>query len=69
MTNDSKWLALAGAAAYVDVSVDTISRRAIAWQDSPVPGKLRWGYLKLGEQTRQERRYLVDDLDALVVKK
>jgi hypothetical protein len=47
--------------------VDTIERRAIPWQDDPVPGKLRYKHLKLGEETRQERRYCEEDLEALLV--
>ena len=61
------WLSRKGAAEKLDVSVDTIERRAIHWQDEPVPGKLRYKYLKLGEETRQERRYCEEDLEALLV--
>ena len=54
-----------GAAVYIDVSVDTISRRAIEWpkDGQPLPAKVRWKPLKLGEGTRQEHRYYVPDLD------
>jgi hypothetical protein len=62
-----KWLSLSGAAEYIDVSNDTISRRAVPWADQPVPGCIRWKYLKLGENTRQERRYFSEDLEALLV--
>jgi hypothetical protein len=61
------WLSRKGAAEKLDVSVDTIDRRAIPWQEDPVPGKLRYKYLKLGEETRQERRYCEEDLEALLV--
>ena len=61
------WLSRKGAAEKLDVSVDTIERRAIPWQDYPVPGRLRYKYLKLGEETRQERRYCEEDLEALLV--
>jgi hypothetical protein len=61
------WLSRKGAAEKLDVSVDTIERRAIPWQDEPVPGKLRYKHLKLGEETRQERRYCEEDLEALLV--
>ena len=61
------WLSRKGAAEKLDVSVDTIERRAIPWQDEPVLGKLRYKYLKLGEETRQDRRYCEEDLDALLV--
>jgi hypothetical protein len=49
------------------LSEDTINRRGIPWQEWPVPGKLRWKLLKLGEGTRMERRYLCDDLNTLLV--
>jgi len=66
-----KWLSLSGAAAYLDVSDDTILRRAIPFDeknpDGWVEGKIRWKYLKLGQNTRQDRRYIVDDLDRLLV--
>ena len=64
---DCRWFALSSAAKYLDVSEDTINRRGIPWQECPVPGKLRWKPLKLGEGTRMERRYLRDDLEALFV--
>lgn len=62
-----RWFALGSAAKFIDVSEDTINRRAIPWQECPVPGKLRWKPLKLGEGTRMERRYFLDDVEALLV--
>jgi len=59
-----QWLSLSGAAEYLDVSNDTISWRAVPWSDEPVSGMIRWKSLKLGEGTRQERRYFVEDLEA-----
>lgn len=64
----NKWLSLSGSAEYLDVSTDTVLRRAVPWSDDYVPGKVRWKYLKLGEGTRQERRYWVEDLGAMLVK-
>jgi hypothetical protein len=61
------WLSRRGATEKLDVSVDTVERRAIPWQDEPVTGRLRYKYLKLGDQTRQDRRYCEEDLDALLV--
>ena len=66
MSEITRWASLGGAAAYLDVSVDTIGRRAVAWQDTPVPGKIRYKLLTLGVDTRQERRYCVEDLEALL---
>lgn len=68
MFDDCRWFSLGSAARYLDVSADTINRRATPWCDNPVPGKLRWKLLKLGEGTRMERRYLRDDLDAMLIK-
>ncbi len=65
--NNNNWKCLSGGADHIDVSADTILRRAIPWSDEPVPGKVRFKYLKLGVDTRQERRYYVPDLDALLV--
>jgi len=42
------WLSIKAAAAKVSVSVDTINRRALEWQDEPVPGRIRFKRLKLG---------------------
>ena len=62
------WLALSGAAEYIDVSTDTISRRAVEWPKDNllVPGKVRYKHLKFGDATRQERRYYVPDLVAML---
>jgi hypothetical protein len=67
---DTEWLSLSGAARYLDVSPDTISRRGIDWpkDGKPVLGKLRRAPLKLGDDTRQEKRYIVDDLESLIQK-
>ena len=61
------WLSRREAARKVSVSADTIERRSVPWQDDPVLGKLRYKYLKLGEGTRQERRYFEPDVEALLV--
>lgn len=60
------WLSLGGIAAYIDVSTDTVLRRAIPWQDLPVRGKIRFKHLKLGDGTRQERRYYAQDATDLL---
>jgi hypothetical protein len=67
MNSNGMWLSLSGAAEYLDVSNDTLGRRATEWQNEPVIGKVRWKYLKLGDNTRMERRYYAPDLDALLV--
>jgi hypothetical protein len=63
----TRWLSLGAAAKFLGVSDETISRRATLWRNEPVSGKLRWKYLKLGEDTRKERRYVLDDLEAMLV--
>jgi len=60
------WPLPSGAAEHLDVSNDTLRRRATQWQNDPVIGKVRWTYLKLGDNTRMERRDYVPDFDALL---
>lgn len=77
MSEKTMWASLGGAAAYIDVSPDTILRRAVPWPEKrgmphydpgdPVPGKVRWKFLKLGEHTRQDRKYYVPDLEQWLV--
>jgi hypothetical protein len=63
------WFSASGAANFLDVSTDTILRRAIPWpkDNNPILGKIRYKRLKLGENTRQERRYFRPDLESLLV--
>ena len=61
-----QWYTRKSAAAFLDVSVDTIERRAIPWSLDPVPGRLRYRLLRLGENTREGRRYYGADLEALL---
>jgi hypothetical protein len=62
-----EWLALESAAAYIDVSPDTIKRRRIPWQEEPVRHRIRFKLLELGDGTRSKRRYYRPDLEALLV--
>jgi len=61
------WLSRKQAAAKISVSVDTVERRAVAWTPEPVTGKIRFKLLKLGDDTRQERRYFEPDVEALLL--
>jgi hypothetical protein len=61
------WLRASNAAEFIDVSTDTICRRALAWRDTAVPGKIRYKLLKLGPDTRMERRYFRPDLELMLV--
>jgi len=66
-----KWLSLGTAAEYLDCSADTVCRRAIPWQEEAAKGRIRFKLLQLNEDKskRRERRYFLDDLDALLVSK
>ena len=61
------WLSRKDAAKKISVSVDTVERRAHPWQDDRVLGRIRFKLLRLGEDTRQERRYFEPDVEALLV--
>lgn len=61
------WLSLSAAAEYLDCSKDTIVRRSVLWDDAHETGTIRYKLLKLGKDTRMERRYYVPDLDRLLV--
>jgi hypothetical protein len=61
------WLSRKEVAKKISVSVDTVERRAVPWQDQRVPLKIRFKLLKLAEDTRQERRYFEADVEALLV--
>lgn len=61
------WLSVSEAARFLDVSVDTIARRGIPWQEIHVPGRLRYKLLNLGGE-KKERRYTVEDCEALLEK-
>lgn len=70
MNEKPTWARLSCAAAIIDVSDDTILRRAVLFVGKPSEihlhpcpaGRIRFLNLKLGEKTRQERRYYVPDL-------
>jgi hypothetical protein len=61
-----RWLSVRGAAAKIDASTDTIERRAIPWQDTPVAYSIRYKYLVLDEGGERTRRYFEPDLEALI---
>lgn len=69
VTTMNYWLSRKDAAKKIGVSVQTIQRRAIAWDDNGgfIPGKVRFKFLKLDDDTRQERRYYEPDVEALLV--
>jgi hypothetical protein len=61
------WLSLKSAAAKLDLSEDTILRRAINWCPERVPKRIRYKHLRLDDNTREERRYFERDLEAMLV--
>jgi len=70
MTERTLWASLSGAAQLVDVSTDTILRRAVEFLGNPneihrqpcPEGMVRFMKLRLGKDTRQDRRYYTPDL-------
>jgi hypothetical protein len=60
------WLSRKDAIRKISVSVDTVERRAVPWQEQRVPQQIRFKLLKLAEDTRQERRYFEPDVEALL---
>jgi hypothetical protein len=70
MSKKTLWASLSGAAEFIDLSPDTILRRAVEYRGNPdeihlhpcPEGKVRRMKLKLGDDTRQEGRYYLPDL-------
>jgi hypothetical protein len=69
VTTMNLWLTRRDAARKIGVSVQTIQRRAVPWNDNAgfMSGKVRFKFLKLDDDTRQERRYYEPDVEALLV--
>ena len=61
------WLSRKDAAAKISVSTETIDRRALAWQKEPMPNRIRYKLLKLGDDTRKQRRFFEPDIEAMLV--
>lgn len=64
--NVAVWLSAKEAAKKLSVSTDTIERRAIPWQDTGEPHKVRYKYLVLDEGAEPVRRYYESDVEALL---
>ena len=64
--NVTVWLSAKEAAKKLNVSTDTIGRRAIPWQDAGEPYKVRYKYLVLDEGAEPVRRYYEPDVEALL---
>ncbi len=63
----SEWLSKQQAAALIDVSHDTIERRAIPWTEQPVRFKVRFKYMKLDAESRPLPRYYRPDVEAFLL--
>lgn len=61
--DDARWVKAKSLAALLDVSRDTIERRAVAWQETPVPHRFRYKWLQLDAATPPERRYFLRDAE------
>ena len=61
--DDARWVKAKSLAALLDVSRDTIERRAVAWQETPVPHRFRYKWLQLDPTTPPERRYFLRDAE------
>jgi hypothetical protein len=65
-----QWLCCSHASAMIDVSDDTIQRRAVPWDDKvgSREGKIRYKHLDLnpGSRKKKERRYYAPDVLALL---
>lgn len=61
------WLRCKTIAEILDVSRDTVERRAIPWQDHPVRHCFRYKLLELSPDTDPERRYYLPDVKTFLV--
>ncbi len=62
------WLSRREAAKLILISVDTIKRRSIPWNDDSIKGKIRWKWLVLDANGRRLRRYFRPDVVAMTKK-
>lgn len=60
------WLSAREAAKQIGKSADTIERRGIPWQGTPVPFRLRYTFLVLDRGADAIRSYYEPDLEALL---
>lgn len=62
----SLWLSSKSAAAFVDVSEETICMLALPWQEKPVPRRVRCKLLQIVAGTKGEARFFGPDLERLL---
>jgi hypothetical protein len=58
---NERWVKCSTLCHYLDISDDTVTRRAIPWQDDHVPYKFRWKEFPLDEDKEPEKRYYFPD--------
>ena len=62
-----KWMSGKDAAEYAGYSRDWVEHRAIPWEASPVPYRIRYKLVKGSPTSEPVRRYWQPDIDALFV--
>jgi hypothetical protein len=60
------WLSVDDVAKKLSISPESVYRRAIPWQADPIPHIIRWKILKLDEDTEEGRRFLGEDIEAML---
>jgi hypothetical protein len=60
------WLSAKEAAKKLSLSTDSIERRALPWQETQVPHKIRYKLLQLDKDGEEVRRYYEPDCEALL---
>jgi hypothetical protein len=57
-----RWVKCATVCNYLDISDDTVLRRAVPWQDDPIPFKFRYKEMTLDAGGKPEKRYWLPDV-------
>src|SRR3974390_903443 len=58
---NERWVRCSTLCNYLDISDDTVLRRAVPWQDDPVPHKFRFKELLLDGGGEPQKRYWFPD--------
>jgi hypothetical protein len=58
---NERWVKCATLCNYLDISDDTVARRATPWVEEHVPHKFRWKEMSLNEAAKPEKRYWFPD--------
>jgi hypothetical protein len=57
----ARWVRCVTLCNFLDISADTVARRATPWQETPVPHKFRFRELMLDAGAKPEKRYWFPD--------